>query len=154
MGRTQEVVRARPSFHVSVHQQLPDTGGPTLWGTDSWLCSEWFPKVVNDLVGRMDTNFRPRTHKEKEGMYVREIQYFIQEASESPQGEFWRNVKEQQSHGHLMHMTCEEREKTLPYHRLYVYSSRFLASVCLLFYEVRSVTYRHVIISPNDDEEI
>jgi hypothetical protein len=134
MGQTQEVVRARPSFHVSLHQQLPFTAGPTLWGTDSWLRSEWFPSIVCDLVGKGNVNFKPSTTEGTSDMYLRKVENFIPEASESPQGEFWRTVLTDQKKRRYEHDM--ELHNSLPFHPVYVYSSRFLASVCLLVYEV------------------
>jgi hypothetical protein len=105
-----------------------------MWGTDSWHGSEWFPAIINDLVGRDDVVFRPNTREEQENLYMRKIKNFIPRASESPQGEFWRNVKEGQAA--RKNETCMERETKLPYHESYVYSPAFLASVMLLVYEV------------------
>jgi hypothetical protein len=104
-----------------------------LKGTDCWLRSAWFPYIVCDLVGRGDVLFRPNTGN-KESLYMRKVPNFIPEAAESRSGEFWRSVLEEQER--MQGEPLVVREKKLPWHDIYVYSSEFLASVMLLVYEV------------------
>jgi hypothetical protein len=105
-----------------------------LWGTDSWLRSEWFPKIVNDLVGRNDVMFRPRPgDRDRDSLYTRMVKKFIPEASESPLGEYWRRMyaEDPPDPENLL-----EYEDKIPFMKMYVYSSHFLASVMMLVYEV------------------
>ena len=77
--------------------------------------------------------FRPSNNGDQDCLlYMRKINHYIPEASESPQGEFWRKVLEKKHDN----VTWEEFERTLPYHDTYVYSAEFLASVMVLVYEV------------------
>jgi hypothetical protein len=84
-------------------------------------------------VGRGDVLFRPNTGN-KESLYMRKVPNFIPEAAESRSGEFWRSVLEEQEK--MQGEPLVVREKKLPWHDIYVYSSEFLASVMLLVYEV------------------
>ena len=87
-----------------------------------------------DLVGKGDVLFRPCKDGNKQSLYMRKVPYFIPQASESPNGEFWRSMIEEQER--MQGEPLVVREKKLPWHDIYVYSSEFLASVMLLVYEV------------------
>jgi hypothetical protein len=66
-------------------------------------------------------------------LYMRRIENFVPRASQSPKEDFWKNVRGELD---MIPGTWMEKEKKLPYHPVYVYSSQFLASVMLLVYEV------------------
>jgi hypothetical protein len=72
-----------------------------------------------------------------EKLSMRIIDNFISQAGETPRGEFWREEKDRMN---LLEGTQIEKEKSLPYHDIYVYSAEFLTSVMLLVYEVLSHT--------------
>ena len=69
---------------------------------------------------------------------MRKIQNFMPDAAQSPRGAYWKNVKEELE---MIPGSWMEKEKKLPYHPIYVYSSEFLASVMLLVYEVLAHTF-------------
>jgi hypothetical protein len=69
---------------------------------------------------------------------MRRIENFVPRASQSPKEDFWKNVRGQLD---MIPGTWMEKEKKLPYHPVYVYSSQFLASVMLLVYEVLAQTF-------------
>jgi hypothetical protein len=111
-------------------------------GTDSWLRSEWFPKIVTDLVGKSYANFEPtRTTEGCVGvsvpLSVRMIENFIPEAVETLKGPFWSYQSELMT---LSAGTPLDEIRILPFHPVYVYSSEFLAAVMLLVYEVLAHT--------------
>jgi hypothetical protein len=141
MERTQGVMRARSGFRVSPHhwQHLPHTGGPTIRAqpcesTHSWLCREWFPKLVHDMVGKWDVRFRP-VSADDTPLSTRVVENYIPGSVDTPKGEFWRNIiselNEIEGNGFEKEQQCK-----LPFVEHYVYSSEFLTSLCLLVYEV------------------
>jgi hypothetical protein len=105
-------------------------------GTDCWFRSEWFPQVVYDLVGKDALPFwpaRPRLGDSPEHMTFRRVELFLPQAADSPSGLIWQKVEDNLD---KVDGSWMEKQATLPFHQIYVYSSEFLASVQMLFYEV------------------
>jgi hypothetical protein len=61
-------------------------------GTDAWLCSAVFPKMVHDVVGKTDAQYRGATNSEGVDVCSRKVQFFHPHASEGPNSSYWREM--------------------------------------------------------------
>jgi hypothetical protein len=155
MECSQGFVRARLIFHVSallLDKSGPPTHAQPCGAADSWLRRNVFPRIVCDLVGKSDDVFRPSKRNGKftleqdvNNLCTRTVEHYIPQASETPDGRFWKEVHDEIDERLEENLTRAQWEEKLPFYEVYVYSSDFLAGVMLLFLEVlahyKSVTY-------------
>ena len=104
-----------------------------VWDSDNWLCSEVFPTLVWNLVGRRDQLYRPTCIKQFKDLSKNMVPSFLPESMHKLTDVFWT---EQLTKMSKIDGSQEEKEETLPFFQGYLYSASFMVAIQSIFYEV------------------
>jgi hypothetical protein len=102
-------------------------------GSDSWLGSEMIPLMVWNLIGKKDELFRLRCTKQFKLLSKKMILHFMPDVIKRRHEPFWVTCLAEMN---KLDGSIDEKEKTLPYFKGYLFSTDMMITLQLIFYEV------------------